>query len=84
MSFFQLRLKRETLKKKIIIGEKIKKICKKFNVKFLINDDVFIAKKLNAKANLSKNSVAEGIINNVRKTRSVQGGYHTDKKSICF
>ena len=24
------------------------KICKKFNVKFLINDDVFVAKKLNA------------------------------------
>ena len=48
MSFFQLRLKKKTLKKKIIIGEKIKKICKKFNVKFLINDDVFIAKKLNA------------------------------------
>ena len=24
------------------------KICKRFNVKFLINDDVFIAKKLNA------------------------------------
>ena len=48
VSFFQLRLKKETLRKKIIIGEKIKKICKKFNVKFLINDDVFIAKKLNA------------------------------------
>ena len=48
VSFFQLRLKKETLKKKIIIGEKIKKICKRFNVKFLINDDVFIAKKLNA------------------------------------
>ena len=48
VSFFQLRLKKETLKKKIIIGEKIKKVCKKFNVKFLVNDDVFIAKKLNA------------------------------------
>ena len=48
VSFFQLRLKKETLKKKIIIGEKIKKICKKFKVKFLINDDVLIAKKLNA------------------------------------
>ena len=48
VSFFQLRLKKETLKKKIIIGKKIKKICKKFNVKFLINDDVFITKKLNA------------------------------------
>ena len=30
------------------IGKKIRKICKKFNVKFLINDDVFLAKKLNA------------------------------------
>ena len=48
VSFFQLRLKKETLKKKLIIGEKIKKICKKFNVKFLVNDDALIAKKLNA------------------------------------
>ena len=30
------------------IGKKIKKICKKFKVKFLINDDVILAKKLNA------------------------------------
>ena len=28
--------------------KKIKKICKKFNVKFLINDDVHLANKLNA------------------------------------
>ena len=48
VSFFQLRLKKKPLKKKLIIGRKIKKICKRFNVKFLINDDVFIAKKLNA------------------------------------
>ncbi len=32
----------------MIIGEKIKKICKKFNVKFLVNDDVWVAKRLNA------------------------------------
>ena len=48
VSFFQLRLKKENLKKKLIIAKKIKKICKKFNVKFLINDDVYLAKKLNA------------------------------------
>ena len=48
VSFFQLRLKKVSLKKKLIIGRKIKKICKRFNVKFLINDDVLIAKKLNA------------------------------------
>ena len=48
VSFFQLRLKKESFKKKLQIGRKIKKICKKFNVKFLINDDVYLAKKLNA------------------------------------
>ena len=48
VSFFQLRLKKESFKKKMKIGKKIRKICKKFNVKFLINDDVFLAKKLNA------------------------------------
>ena len=46
--FFQLRLKKESFKKKLVIGKKIKKICKKFNVKFLINDDVNLAKKLNS------------------------------------
>ena len=48
VSFFQLRLKKETLKKKIIVGRKVKKICKKFNVKFLVNDNVWFAKRLNA------------------------------------
>ena len=48
VSFFQIRLKKYSLKKKIIIGKKIKKICKKNNVKLLINDDPFLTKKLNA------------------------------------
>ena len=48
VSFFQLRLKKESFNKKLIIGRKIKKICKMFNVKFLVNDDVHLAKKLNA------------------------------------
>ena len=48
VSFFQLRLKKESLKKKLMIGKKIKRICKKFKVKFLVNDDVLVAKKLNA------------------------------------
>ena len=48
VSFFQLRLKKVKFRKKLMIGKKIKKICKKFKVKFLINDDVHLAKKLNA------------------------------------
>ena len=48
VSFFQLRLKKVSFKKKLIIGKKIKKICKTYNVKFLINDDILLTKKLNA------------------------------------
>ena len=48
VSYFQLRLKKETIKNKLIIGKKILKICKKYKVKFLVNDDPMIAKKLNA------------------------------------
>jgi len=48
ISFFQLRLKEYTLKQKILIGKKIRLICKKNGVKFLVNDDPFLAKKLDA------------------------------------
>ena len=48
VSFFQLRLKKQSIKNKLEIGKKIKKICKKYKVKFLINDDPKLAKKLNA------------------------------------
>ena len=48
VSFFQLRLKKISWKNKIIIGKKIKRICKKFKVKFLINDDVNLARELDA------------------------------------
>ena len=48
VSFFQLRLKKVTFKKKFLIGKKIKKICKKYKIHFLVNDDVLLAKKLNS------------------------------------
>ena len=48
ISFFQLRLKKYSFKNKILIGKKIKNICKKNKVKFLINDDPILAKKLSA------------------------------------
>ena len=48
VGFFQLRFKNYSFKKKIIIGKKIKNICKKNKVKFIINDDPLLALKLNA------------------------------------
>ena len=43
-----MRLKKYSFEKKIIIGKKIKKICKKNNVKFLVNDEPELSKRLNA------------------------------------
>jgi thiamine-phosphate pyrophosphorylase len=48
VSLFQLRLKKYSFKQKIIIGKKINQICKKNGVKFLVNDDPMLSKKLNA------------------------------------
>ena len=48
VSFFQLRLKNVSFKKKLFIGKKIKKICKKYKVKFIVNDEPQLAKKLGA------------------------------------
>jgi len=48
VGLFQLRLKKYSIKQKIVIGKKIRQICKKYNVRFLINDDPILSKKLNA------------------------------------
>ena len=48
VGLFQLRLKKYSIKQKIVIGKKIHQICKKYNVKFLVNDNPILSKKLNA------------------------------------
>ena len=48
VGLFQLRLKKYSIKQKIVIGKKIHQICKKHKVKFLVNDDPILSKKLNA------------------------------------
>ena len=48
VAFFQLRLKKENKKNKLIIGKKIQKLCKKYKVKYIINDDPLLAKEINA------------------------------------
>ena len=43
-----MRFKKYSFEKKIIIGKKIKKICELNKVKFIVNDDPILAKKLKA------------------------------------
>ena len=46
--FFQLRLKNHKENEIIEIGRKIRTLCKKYRIKFIINDNPYIAKKINA------------------------------------
>ena len=48
VKYFQLRLKKTSKTKIINISKEIVKICKTSNVKFIINDDPLIAKKVGA------------------------------------
>ena len=48
VSFFQLRLKQYSLIERKKIGIKIKKICKKYKVKLIVNDDPKLAKEISA------------------------------------
>ena len=48
VKFFQLRLKKKSIKKKVMIAKKILQICKKNKVKLIINDDPNLASKVNA------------------------------------
>ena len=43
-----MRLKKYSFEKKILIGKKIRRLCKNNKVKFIVNDDPVLAKKLNA------------------------------------
>ena len=66
VSFFQLRLKKYSLKEKKKIGMKIKKICKKYKVKLVINDDPNLAKEVSADGcHLGQNDM------NIQKARKI-------------
>ena len=48
IKFFQLRLKKSSEKEIINIAKKVKKICKRYKTKLIINDNPIIAKKVSA------------------------------------
>ena len=65
IALFQLRLKKYSLKQKIVIGKKIHQICKKNKVKFIVNDDPLLSKILNADGcHLGQNDMS---VKNARK-----------------
>lgn len=83
IAFFQLRLKKESNKNKIIIGKKIQKLCKKYKVKYIINDDPFLAKNLNADGcHLGQSDTNILLARRILKKHIIGITCHNSKKSI--
>ncbi len=81
--FFQLRLKTTPIKKIIPIGKKIKKLCKKYKVKLIINDNPFLTKKLNADGcHLGQNDLRIDKARKIIKKKIIGLTCHNSKKFI--
>ena len=83
VSFFQLRLKKYSLIEKEKIGKKIKKICKKYKVKLIVNDDPYLAKKIGADGcHLGQNDMVIQEARNILRKKIIGITCHNSKKLI--
>ena len=83
VAFFQLRLKKEKKEKKLIIGKKIQKICKKYRVNYIINDDPFLTKKINADGcHLGQNDMKISLAKKILKKRIIGVTCHNSKSLV--
>ena len=83
VSFFQLRLKKYSFIEKKKIGIKIKKICKKYNVKLIINDDPYLAKKIGADGcHLGQNDMNIQVARKILRKKIIGITCHNSKKLI--
>ena len=83
VSFFQLRLKKYSLIEKEKIGKKIKKICKKYKVKLIVNDDHYLAKKIGADGcNLGQNDMVIQEARKILRKKIIGITCHNSKKLV--
>ncbi len=83
VSFFQLRLKQYPLIEREKIGVKIKKICKKYKVKLIINDDPNLAKKIDADGcHLGQNDMIIQEARKILRKKIIGITCHNSKKLI--
>ena len=83
VAFFQLRLKKENKKNKLIIAKKIQKLCKKYKVKYIINDDPLLAKEINADGcHLGQTDMSIALARKILKKHIIGITCHNSKKLI--
>ncbi len=83
ISFFQLRLKTSPKKDILFFGKKIKKLCNKYNVKLIINDDPLLTKKIKADGcHLGQNDMHIQKAKRIIKKKIIGLTCHNSKKLI--
>ena len=83
VSFFQLRLKQYTLIERKKIGIKIKKICKRYKVKLIVNDDPNLAKEVCADGcHLGQNDMNIQVARKILRKKIIGVTCHNSKKLI--
>ncbi len=83
ISFFQLRLKKTPKKKILYIGKKVFRLCKKYNVKFIINDDPYLVKKINADGcHIGQEDMDINKVKKILKNKLIGITCHNSKKLI--
>ena len=83
VSFFQLRLKQYSLIERKKIGIKIKKICNKYKVKLIVNDDPNLAKKVCADGcHLGQNDMNIRVARKILRKKIIGITCHNSKKLI--
>ena len=83
VAFFQLRLKKESKKNRLIIAKKIHKLCKKYKVKYIINDNPLLAKEINADGcHLGQTDMNIALARKLFKKKIIGISCHNSKKLI--
>jgi len=83
VSFFQLRLKQYSSIERKKIGIKIRKVCKKYKVKLIVNDDPNLAKKIGADGcHLGQNDMNVQGARKILKKKVIGVTCHNSKKLI--
>ena len=83
IAFFQLRLKNYSKNEILNLGRKIKIICRRFDVKLIINDDPYLTKKIDADGcHLGQNDFDVRSAKKILKNKIIGKTCHNSKKLI--
>jgi thiamine-phosphate pyrophosphorylase len=84
VKFFQLRIKHQRKNSIIILGKKILRLTKKYQVNFIINDDPYIAKIVNADGcHLGQQDMSINFAKKILKKNSIIGVTCHDSKTLA-